>query len=145
MNVRGLIVAGAAIVVTLVVVLGLLSQPERQTISATTLSTTTTSPPHLAAVPLPSGSVVLFNIRSSGVLQPTAQIPANEIDTLYFSCLGSATLTFSFGGTDPFLTTPCLNEVQAVEMPKTVGPEDVVPSSSTSDSWHVIAVKGSIS
>jgi hypothetical protein len=77
-------------------------------------------------------------------LQPTGQVPASGNVTLLYTCLGSTPMKFTLNGTSTFLTTPCRNEVQSVEVPRSSTPQDIVPQSPTIDIWHVIAVKGTL-
>jgi hypothetical protein len=124
------------------------SSKPKPTYSTTTSTTravvTTTTPARLASIPIPNGSDVIFNVTSTATLQPTGQVPPSEKVTLLYTCLGSAPMYFTLNGMSTFLTTPCRNEVQSVEVPRISTSQDIVPKSPTIDIWHVVAVKGSL-
>jgi hypothetical protein len=141
----GSVVAACAIIVVVIIAVVLYSSNPKTAPSTSSTSTTVTSTtlsPHLGAIHLPSGSVVIFNIASSAVTQPTAQLPANEAATLYYTCIGSARLTITFNGKLPIVTTPCDNQAQFVEVAAAPKERTVIPQSPTTVAWQVVAVRG---
>jgi hypothetical protein len=139
-------VAAACVVLAAVTITVLLHSSNGKPMSSGTTTlpavSTTIKPTRLSGIAVPTGSIDIFNIKSASVLQPTGQLPANEAATLYYTCVGSAALKFTFNGKTPLLTTPCRNQVQFVEVAEAPVLRTIAPQSQTTDTWHVIAVKG---